>query len=218
MCGVIGVHLDNVKQTDYDLVDRVFRQSMIRGKHATGVTFVKDRCLSTVKEPVSAEQFMDNWKVESFDDQGKLRLIGHIRYSTSDLRHNQPFQNNDVSIAHNGVISQDPDKWEFETTTKNDSELILRAIEAGENPLQYYADRSMAVVELRKDCIYAYRNHERPLWYALLENGIIFASTKDILYRSGIMNAQKCDPFVKYRYDGQLYETYYANDYEDLQC
>lgn len=220
MCGVIGVHLRDVSHDDLLLVDALFRQSMIRGKHATGASYLKEEQLITVKESIPADQFMDKWDVADWVDGTTLRMIGHIRYSTSDLRFNQPFQNDYVAIAHNGVISQDPDVWEFETETENDSELILRAIEAGENPLEYYKERSMAVVTLHHDGIMAFRNHERPLWYAKRDNGIIFASTRDILDRSGITSGlHKCEPMVKYSYIDELKEdrSLFDPELEDLQ-
>ena len=199
MCGVIGVSLKDVTQDDIELVDRIFRQSMIRGKHATGVTYLKEEMLVTIKKPINVVDFMENHNIEDWVDNGKLRLIGHIRYSTSDLRYNQPFSNDYVSIAHNGVISQDPDVWEFETETQNDSELILRAFENSKHPLDIYADRSMAVTRISHKSLVGFRNHERPLWYSERENGLLFASTEDILKRSGVTTPiNRCEPFVEY--------------------
>ena len=218
MCGVIGVHLRDVSHDDLLLVDALFRQSMIRGKHATGATYLKEEQLITIKESIPADQFMDKWDVADWVDGTSLRMIGHIRYSTSDLRFNQPFQNEYVAIAHNGVISQDPDVWEFETETENDSELILKALENKLNPLEFYANRSMAVTQItHQGVVMGYRNHERPLWYARRDNGIFFASTRDILDRAGIQDAVKCEPFVRYSYDGNLVTGHYEQEYEDLQ-
>ncbi len=222
MCGVIGVSLKDVTQDDLELVSALFRQSMIRGKHATGATYLKEEQLITIKESIPADQFMDKWDVADWVDNGKLRMIGHIRYSTSDLRFNQPFQNEYVSIAHNGVISQDPDVWEFETETENDSELILRAFENKNHPLEIYADRSMAVTRISHRALVGFRNHERPLWYTERENGLLFASTEDILNRSGVDTPiLQCEPFVEYVH--RNFNTLVENrlrvneQYEDLQ-
>jgi len=219
MCAVIGVHLRDVSHSDLELVNNLFRQSMIRGKHATGATYLKEEMLVTVKESIPVDQFLDKWDIADWCDGTNLRMIGHVRYSTSDLRYNQPFQNDYISIAHNGVISQEPhDQWEFETETENDSELILKAIENKENPLRYYANRSMAVTQITATGdLSGYRNHERPLWYAERDNGIFFASTKDILDRTGIEGGVKCDPFVQYIYNGSLVEVHHEMPHEDLQ-
>ncbi len=201
MCGVIGVSLRDATESDITLVRNIFLQSMIRGKHATGVTYRKEGKLHTIKKPISADQFMEEHSVEDWVDRNDLHLIGHIRYSTSDLRYNQPFTNGRTSIAHNGVISQDPDIWEYETETKNDSELILRCLEAGDDPLDKYKHRSMAVVGLSITTLFAYRNPERPLWRSERTNGAVFASTRNILERSGLGDLHRCESMVKYSYE-----------------
>jgi len=223
MCGVIGVYLTDVTKEDIALVERIFRETMIRGKHATGVTYSTADGLKTIKEPIPVTEFLEKYSIEDFVFDDTLKLIGHIRYSTSDLRYNQPFQGDGISIAHNGVISQDPDIWEYKTRTLNDSELILRCIEAGDHPLEVYKDRSMSVVSIEEDRLHAFRNHERPLWRAERWNGCIFASTQDILARAGVaFGVSKCDPMIHYKYDvysGLIAdETYYDPHLEDLQC
>ena len=232
MCGVIGAQLHAVEEKDIELVRELFKQSMIRGKHATGVTYFNGETLVTIKEPIPADEFIAkhdpaDW-VYSHDMGGKpaMTFIGHIRYSTSDLRYNQPFQGMrmdpqfgamQLAIAHNGVLSQESTStWEYDTQTANDSEMILRCLESGEHPLEKFADRSMAVTYIATltraetnapfAMIHGFRNHERPLWSAC-DGGLIFASTSDILNRSGLdveYNAiTKCDPFVEYTWGGQ---------------
>jgi len=224
MCGVIGVHIHDFKLEDVDLVRNLFQQSQIRGKHATGVTYFNGQELVTEKEPVPASEFMKHRDVSDWlynnDMDGKLSLtlIGHIRYSTSDLRFNQPFQGNvdstQVAIAHNGVLSQEAvETWDYDTETANDSEMILRCIEAGDHPLEKFADRSMAVTYLSTmtraetnapfAMLHGFRNHERPLYMSNTKRGLIFASTSDILVRSGVKDTiERTDPFVEYTRGG----------------
>jgi glutamine phosphoribosylpyrophosphate amidotransferase len=224
MCGVIGVHLDDVYKEDLELVKSLFLQSMIRGKHATGVTYLSCGKLHTFKEPISADKFIEKYDPREFVDPATMNMtfIGHTRYSTSDLRYNQPFQGKETAIAHNGVISQDPDVWEYKTETLNDSELILRCIEAGDTPLEVYKNRSMAVVVIDGEELCAFRNHERPLWMAKRKHGVIFASTRDIMRRAGIRdNITRCEPMVKYSYSKNfgfhVDRTYFDPELEDLQ-
>lgn len=222
MCGVIGVYLTDVVPDDLELVRNVFLQSMIRGKHATGLTYLKNGEMSTLKEGIPADKFLEHIDFQKFLNLGMLRMIGHIRYSTSDLRYNQPFQGTDIAIAHNGVISQDPDIWEYKTETGNDSELILRCIEAGGTPLEVYKERSMATVTLEDSLLTGFRNHERPLWYAEIGNGVIFASTKDILLRAGVtVEIKRCEPLVRYTFNHdeglKIDRTYYDEKLGDLQ-
>mgnify|MGYP000069895351 CR=1 FL=1 len=224
MCGVIGVQIHDVKLQDIETVRNLFQQSQIRGKHATGVTYFDGEKLVTEKEPVPASEFMKHRDVSDWmfkdDITGKdsLCLIGHIRYSTSDLRFNQPFQgqsgDSQISIAHNGVLSQEAvESWEYETETANDSEMILRSFESGDHPLEKFADRSMAVTYIQTltladtnapfAMLHGFRNHERPLYMSNTKSGLIFASTSDILVRSGVKdNVERTDPFVEYTRGG----------------
>ena len=210
MCGVIGVSLTDVNKSDTELVREVFQQTMVRGKHATGVSYVKGGKVHTDKEGIPVTEFFQTRNIEDWiNEDGGLYLIGHIRYSTSDLRYNQPFDNGTLSIAHNGVISQeDPSTWEYKCQTANDSELILRSLENDEHPLTKFYDRSMAVVTINSDKVLSgFRNHERPLWKTQVSNGVIFTSTKDIAIRSNLTSPQRCDMFVIHDYDNRVWNT-----------
>jgi len=223
MCGVIGVSLSNVTEDDFEFVRRTFLQTMIRGKHATGLSYVKNGIIETIKRGEPVTQFLQQLDFNNFvNEDGGLYLIGHIRYSTSDIQYNQPFSNGEISIAHNGVLSQDePENWKYKCDTANDSEMILKSYESGKKPLQDFMRESMAVVTIKSDkTLSCYRNHERPLWHTKLDNGIIFTSTKNIAIRSGLNNPLKCDMFTEYNYNGGTLETVqvdYDNDIGDLQ-
>lgn len=234
MCGVIGVQLERVTEENIQSVRNLFLQSMIRGKHATGVTYFNGEQLVTIKEPIPADKFIEKYDPTDWiykHDMGSskenlpcIAFVGHTRYSTSDLHTNQPFvgcmEDQQVAVAHNGVISQEAqDTWEYDTISANDSELLLRCIQDGKHPLEVYANRSMAVTAIETlnrvnedgtkgakfAMVHGYRNHERPLWkvYESRGNkGIIFASTADILHRSGFAGASRLDPFIEYSRGG----------------
>ena len=225
MCGVLGITIKNFSAKDHDLVRGLFIQSMIRGKHATGVSYVKNGRVNTIKEPVPADKFimmqdLENWR----NEDGNLYCIGHIRYSTSDLRYNQPISSDKLSIAHNGIISQEPpetweEKYKLRTEPSNDSELILRAMEEELNPLQHFEPASMAVCALYNDKrIIAYRNGERPLYYFTDDNMHIFASTEDILNRSGLNKPKKVSMYEVITVANFELSSYTMDtNYEDLQ-
>ena len=225
MCGVLGITIKNFSVKDYGLLRSLFIQSMIRGKHATGVSYVKNGRVNTIKEPVPADKFimmqdLENWR----NEDGNLYCIGHIRYSTSDLRYNQPMSSGKLSIAHNGIISQEPpetweEKYKLRTETSNDSELILRAMEEELNPLQHFEPASMAVCALYDDKrIIAYRNGERPLYYFTDDNMHIFASTEDILNRSGLKKPKKVSMYEVITVANFKLSSYTMDtNYEDLQ-
>lgn len=223
MCGVIGVRISSTTDRDIQTIVRVFNQSVIRGKHASGYSYVKEGVLHTKSDSVPANKFVTEEIVRGMvDADGSITMVGHIRYSTSDLQYNQPIASKSMSIVHNGVISQEPKEcWNYETETSNDSELILRSLENKNHPLDEYRDKSMAVCVLSNDkTLYGFRNHERPLWFTKVQRGIIFTSTKDIALRSGLTTPQQCLPFTIYQYttnDELIVES--RNDYGfyDLQ-
>jgi glutamine phosphoribosylpyrophosphate amidotransferase len=225
MCGVLGIAIKNFTEKDHDLVRNLFIQSMIRGKHATGVSYVKNNKIVTVKEPVPANEFIIKQNLEDWkNEDGNLYCIGHIRYSTSDLRFNQPMANDKIGIVHNGVISQEPrETWEhrygFVTETSNDSELVLRALEKGENPLTFFHPASMAVcgVDNEKKII-AFRNHERPLYCHKKEDMVLFASTADILRRCNLVS-EKLPMYEVFTVDNFQIKSYntVVDNVEDLQ-
>lgn len=195
MCAVIGAVIKAPTRDDLALLRRVFHESKIRGLHATGISFLPSwsEKIVTIKDSIPADQFTE---IHLHDDNleslvandGNLYLIGHCRYSTSDLEYNQPIGNDNKSIVHNGVITQEsPEKWKelygYDCMTKNDSELVLHS----SNPLEEFSHMSMGVCELYSDKrIRFYRNGKRPIYFTLINNGCIITSTKDIARRAGL--------------------------------
>lgn len=228
MCGVLGIAIKDVDDTDLELVKSLFVQSMIRGKHATGVSYVKNNKVHTIKEPIPANDFIEKHNLyEWVNEDGNLYCIGHVRYSTSDLRYNQPMATEELSIVHNGVISQEPpEKWPdlfgYKTETRNDSELILRCLENNEIPLHKFVPSSMSVCTIDKNkIITAFRNEARPLHKHFSNRKKIFASTGDILKRSKLIeagNAPMYEVFTVDNFDVTAYNRYSYNHLtEDLQ-
>jgi glutamine phosphoribosylpyrophosphate amidotransferase len=153
-------------------------------------------------------------------------MIGHIRYSTSDVRFNQPFSNDKYAIVHNGVISQEsPENWPIKCETRNDSEMVLHALSDFKNykhPLEEFPDSSQAVVFLQNssNVLGGWRNGLRPLWYSWdAHERLILASTENILKRAGIKNAIKAPMNVELFMEGdELYQNpYHPTNKKDLQ-
>jgi len=200
MCAVIGAYLQNPTPQDLITLENVFRESSIRGLHATGISWVRNKTIHTYITKTPASEFLNSFSLTStVNEDGNLYLIGHCRYSTSDLNYNQPLYNKDISIVHNGVVSQEmPENWQrlygYKCETFNDSELILHTIKAKKSPLEEFPDSSMAVVELYKEKkLRFYRNGKRPIYFTSLPNGGIITSTKDIALRSGLISPTELD-------------------------
>jgi glutamine phosphoribosylpyrophosphate amidotransferase len=191
MCSVIGAIIKEPRAEDFLMLHRVFLESKIRGMHATGISYVKHGKIITEKRPVPADEFPFNFP-SYVNEDGSLYLIGHCRYSTSDLEFNQPIANENLSVVHNGVITQElPEKWKelygYDCETKNDTELILHTAEDCISPLVRWKDSSLAVVELHVDkVIRFYRNGKRPLYLTSISNGCIITSTADVIKRAEV--------------------------------
>jgi len=193
MCAVIGAYLESPTPTDLLKLENVFRESSIRGLHATGVSWVHNNRIHTMISATPAGKFIEAHPIEKMiNEDGNLYLIGHCRYSTSDLNYNQPLWDESLAIVHNGVVSQEmPEKWKdlygYDCKTRNDSELILHTLKANKSPLVEFADASMAVIELYKEKkLRFYRNGKRPIYFTSLPNGGIITSTKDIAVRADL--------------------------------
>jgi glutamine phosphoribosylpyrophosphate amidotransferase len=192
MCSVIGAIIKEPRAEDLLMLQRVFLESKIRGMHATGISYVKNREIITDKRPVPADEFPFNF-AEYINEDGNLYLVGHCRYSTSDLEYNQPIANDNLSVVHNGVITQElPERWKelygYDCETKNDTELILHTAEDCISPLLRWKDSSLAVCELHVDKVLrVYRNGKRPLYLTSISNGCIITSTSDVPLRAEVL-------------------------------
>jgi glutamine phosphoribosylpyrophosphate amidotransferase len=208
MCGVIGAHLESPTEEQIQTLKRLFVESGIRGLHATGYSMIRNGKVFTQKAPLPAHEFVQSYFAEVQAGDHTLQLIGHARYSTSDLRYNQPLHVfDDLSVAHNGVIDQrSPAHWQeygYELNTSNDSELVYQSRHAGNEPLIEFPEASMAVCELSsKTGLRWWRNGKRPLYYTKVANGYFICSTADIACRAGLKKAKRCKPGVVYTPEG----------------
>ena len=200
MCGVVGVKLDNPSVEDIEKVKRVLLETEIRGKHASGVSWFDGTNVKTIKKPIPISKLLKELDFSDFIFDDKIRMIGHIRYSTSDLEFNQPLGDEDFSIVHNGVITQtSSEKWKdiygYTCMTKNDSELLYHCLKNKQNYLEKFNGCSASYITLDKYGQIKYgRNSLRPQWLGRLDNGIIISSTKNILIRSGLKDIQMVEP------------------------
>ena len=193
MCAIFGGDVE-LSEDNLDIIKNLFVESRIRGKHATGVAFLKNG-IHCVSRPIPSNEFILHNNPLDWVHEGRIKFIAHCRYSTSDIRYNQPIGDTDKAIVHNGVVTQDPPemwgRYGYELTTTNDSELVWHSQE----PLTEFPDASMAVAELHSNGgLRWYRNGKRPLYTC---EGF-FMSTKDIALRSGLRDPVRCQPGVIY--------------------
>jgi len=224
MCAIIGIYLKNPSTSDLAKVKSVFLESRVRGMHATGLSYFKNGKVETIKEACPATEFAILDNLESLiNENNELLLIGHCRYSTSDLTFNQPISlGTSLSVVHNGVITQeDPANWEklYNTNcqTRNDTELLYHTIEQGECVLDKWSDASLAVCTLNDSGVLtAYRNGKRPLYLTNVPNGSIITSTFDIALRSGIFVGSDTDCITTGLCSMNSYYNFGATNYNSV--
>lgn len=193
MCAIVGFESEKVTEKDLVILKKVLIESKIRGKHASGIAWFDGGKICCEKKPLPMDKFLKDFDLNKIVYNGKVKMIAHARYSTSDLEFNQPLVSGNLTIAHNGVVTQEaPENWEelfgFNCKTRNDSELLLRALEDGMNIFSFYPSASIALVKLTSEGVEGVRNGKRPLWKGEVGEGKIFASTFDILKRAGVNN------------------------------
>ena len=196
MCGIIGYTNPSPNDSDLEQLLTVLLESGIRGLHACGFSYSDGSTLHTSTHPQPITSVATIGLVRSMVSDNGIHMIAHARYSTSDLAYNQPIQVGNTAIAHNGVITQlDPEGWvdrwpQYRCVGRNDSELLLRCILAGGDPMAEFPGASIAALTLAEDgTIRAMRNGLRPLWTGTIRRGTVWASTRDILARAGVRDA-----------------------------
>ena len=213
MCAVVGAYSKD--KVNLELFQRVMLQSMIRGKHASGIAW-NDNGKLAYRVISESANFLEFKNIET------NMIIGHARYSTSDLNFNQPITSDKIAIVHNGVISQEnPDTWKaiysYDFKTRNDSEIILRSYENKKHPLQLNGSIATIILDMRdKPTILFFRNEQRPLYYST-DKDIYIASTKNILERSGFDHILKTESCIEYKIDGKFSTNLIRKRKTDLQ-
>ena len=107
MCGIFGIFEESNKkqQLFYDLGCL----SESRGKEASGFVVIDDENLFIKKYPTkfrnnNVKSFLNNLKTVN-----DIKLFGHTRLETSGNNknpfNNQPIETNEITILHNGIIT-----------------------------------------------------------------------------------------------------------------
>lgn len=243
MCGVIAIDIEDISSDQIEGIKKMLIETEIRGKHASGISWFSEGKVQTIKRPIPISELLEEFDIYRCvdDNNGRLAMIVHVRYSTSNLKYNQPItapliiddqvhfdtmgNPGDFAVVHNGVITQsDPSMWNEEyglgvASGENDSELVFMALSEDKHPLKYFIDSSMAVCTLNnRGHVRVFRNGKRPLWVARLYNGFISASTQDIIHRSKIETNSviKTKPGVDYNLTTDSNDVI-VKDMEDLQ-
>lgn len=136
-------------------------------------------------QPVHSLDFVHGGE-GSLPDKASNVLMAHGRYSTNDIgiKETHPIVDEGVCLVHNGVVRTD---IAYETVTRNDSELILRAYQSGgiaeilENMGGYYA---FGLMDATLDALYVVRDSTAMLYVSRVEqtNSLIFATKAEDIH------------------------------------
>lgn len=201
ICGIVGFKGSCVTSNDLEVLKQVMIESRIRGMHASGIAWFDGKGLQSFVKPIPIDRLVEQFDFTELSVDGSISMIAHARYSTSDIRYNQPIVGEKLAIAHNGVLTQsNPDTWEetygYKCKTQNDSELLLHMLEDGNPPEEVLRTSSIAALTLDGTTgeLVPLRNSLRPLWTGKVGNSTIYASTYDILNRAGVSDISKVKP------------------------
>jgi glutamine phosphoribosylpyrophosphate amidotransferase len=182
MCSVIGFKGTYNK----NLLDKIYKESRIRGIHAFGFSHYNNGILETQKF-LNFDTF-----VNKLHELAPSLFIAHFRYSTSGdfnvMENNQPINFEDKSIVFNGVISQ-KNKTEIEKEfgvkmdIDNDGYVLIQKFKHKTFVLK--DDITFSMIGLDNGKLIALRNKKRPLYFNE-DSNVIICSTRDIMKRSGI--------------------------------
>lgn len=237
MCGIFGAIIIKPTEKDLKAIEGLFLSMESRGTHASGCAWVKDGMVHIEKEGIPAHLFVDCVLRldQMINEDGNLYMLGHTRYTTSDIFDHQPIGTESHAIAHNGIVTLRPkSEWRkafrLKTETANDSELLFALQHQRHiHPLQYkrFNDSTIAVVELTSNgSLIGYRNFGRPLWQAYKPGKYaVFSSTGESLVQVGFQNAVSCESYVETQYnvypqlDGKIHmhTEVFERVFEDLE-
>lgn len=199
MCGLAGV-AGTVTPDGVKVFKDLLMMAAFRGRDSTGVAVVPYTKPEVFVEPVilkstvDAMQFLDLNKANQIISPNNAVLLGHGRSATwgkINRESAQPFEMGDVVGTHNGTLSgkaknllEGPKQCLstdsmalFDSINKNGLKDTLDLMEDDDAMAIVYYDNSDNTINL-------YRNHCRPLWYALDKDhkSLFWASESGSLY------------------------------------
>lgn len=202
MSGIVAYHSKNPKSWHLDLVSNLMRNSTIRGTHSFGMSYEGFGRILSVKS-LEIDDVVGQMGFPAFRENPPRVLIAGNIYAIDlnwkDYSNNPPLtireDGVDYSMVADGIIDTD-NRHNRERSngrsyyTENDGEIVLREFIERSNEdwevwfrRQKFAFAGAFLVE--KKGLYIARTAKRPLWFTEVEDTVFYASTRDILKRSG---------------------------------
>ena len=201
MCGIAGYFCFGKKRPEKRILNNLLEETQIRGKDATGISFIKGKALHVIKAAQSASKFVESNEEWLALEESKLPkyMIMHTRYKTkgdqANNMNNHPVFRDGLALVHNGGISNDDDlydEFKFSRDAQVDTEAILALLEdkkdegwsgMKEQVSKLRGSFAVAAIDTRQPNSICFFRHTNPIEFAIdEENDILyFASTENIL-------------------------------------
>ena len=118
MCGIAGYFCFGSKRPEKRILSNLLEETQVRGRDATGVSYIKDNALHVIKAAQDGSDFVEQneeWLALEESDIPKY-MIMHCRYKTkgdqANNMNNHPVFRDGLALVHNGGISNDDDLYD----------------------------------------------------------------------------------------------------------
>lgn len=208
MCGIVGVITkaqNGFTNKEISTFKQLLYVDALRGEDSTGVVaFYNNGVIDVAKECTEATVFMYNTEFEAIIKESwshAKALMGHNRKKTigsikDETAH--PFIIDDRYVfMHNGTLNS----WKHLADTEVDSEALGRVLTKCDGDVAKIAKElervsgayATAWVDQVKEELYLLRNKERPLFYAVCDTGIVYASEAGFIMALASRNGIKIE-------------------------
>lgn len=237
MCGVLGYianRSNGFNQPEIKAVHDALYVTALRGMDSTGVFYVTNSGdVQTHKEVGESGKFLKTKEWEATEKElwkNGQAIVGHCRAGTRGAKTDanaHPFiVDNKIVLVHNGTVTGSHDHL---AKTDVDSHAIAHVL-AEESDIATAISKingAYALVWYNTETmkLHAIRNKERPLWFALMEDGsMMFASESSFIYTACWRNGLKIEEgwpqlLQEHRLFSCDLDNIKANyEWEDLDC
>ncbi len=201
MCGIAGYFCFGKERPEKRVLSNLLKETQIRGRDATGISYIKGKTLHVIKAAVPASDFVESNEEWLALEDSKLPkyMIMHTRFKTkgsqSNNMNNHPIFRDGLALVHNGGISNDDDlydEFKFSRDAQVDTEAILALLEdkkgegwtgMKEQVSKLRGSFAVAAIDIRQPNSICFFRHNNPIEFAIDEKNDIlyFASTESIL-------------------------------------
>ena len=200
MCGLVGVASYALSNKECKAFEQLLFIDTLRGDHSTGLVGLKSNVATYFKRALSAPDFLQLKQTKKLINDSNQMLMGHNRYATKgsiqdDTAH--PFTYGNVIGMHNGTMRTTHQLLDHSKFTVDSENIVYNLSKEGIAETYKKMNGSAALVwwDMGEKTINFLRNDERPLFYAITEDGgtLLWASEAYMIRVVAARNDLKVD-------------------------